>query len=377
MMDYKELFDNVMYEKYDTTPLSDDNAFIQGIKERASSMEKKKIRSKKPAVIAISIAAAAALTVSAGAALNWDIASLFQSNNSVEREKREQIVDEIDKEYNVVKNTDAVIDSADSAREYELLSEISHNVDKTVTYDNYLIHISGYSCDGSHVEVLYDLTYKNGFDEIKSKIEQDDHRDFNPFRLWLSDENSDALTTGANGGPTIDYNDYGDNIPFSCEFNLRKPVTSEKAVLSFFDDRKNTDASPYDIKDAVASFEIDLTVPGMKSLDIDTNINETLNKGKSVNISNITVSTFGVTAYCVIDDNDIDIFTELGQMPIYITYNNGTTVDVSGYGSGAGGNTIPRDDGSFDLIVDISSGGTVIDVDNIKAVQIYDDIIEL
>ncbi|MBP3854554.1 MAG: hypothetical protein IK990_02930, partial [Ruminiclostridium sp.] len=118
-------------------------------------------------------------------------------------------------------------------------------------------------------------------------------------------------------------------------------------------------------------------VPGMKSLDIDTDINETLNKGRSVNISKITVSTFGVTAYCVIDDNNIDIFTELGQMPIYITYNNGTTVDVSGYGSGAGGNALPHDDGSFDLIVDISSGGTVIDVDNIKAVQIYDEIIEL
>ena len=76
-MDYKELFDNVMYEKYDTTPLSDDSAFIHSIEERARKMEKKKLGSKKPAVIAASIAAAAALTVSAGAALNWDIASLF------------------------------------------------------------------------------------------------------------------------------------------------------------------------------------------------------------------------------------------------------------------------------------------------------------
>ena len=376
-MNYKDFIENALSEAYENAPFSDDETLFNIVKERTSNMEKKKLRSKKPAVIAVSIAAAAALTVSAGAALNWDIASLFQNNNAVEREKREQIVDEIDREYNVVKNTDAVIDSADSAREYELLSKISHNVDMTVTYDNYLIHISGYSCDGSHVEVLYDLTYKNGFDEIKRKIEQDDHSDFNPFDLWLSDENSDALTTGANGGPTIDYNDFGDNIPFSCIFNLRKPVTSEKAVLSFFDVRKNTDASPYDIKDAVVSFEIDLTVPGMKSLDIDTNINETLNRGKSVNISKINVSTFGVTAYCVIDDNYIDIFTELGQMPIYITYNNGTTVDVSGYGSGSGGNAIPRDDGAFEFIVDISSGGTVIDVDNIKAVQIYDEIIEL
>lgn len=376
-MNYRDFFENALSEAYENAPFSDDEQLFDIVKERTSNMEKKKFKMKKPAVIAASLAAAAALTVSVGAAANWDIVSLFQRNNALEQEKREQTVDEIDREYNVVKNTDAVIDSADSAREYELLSEISHNVDQTVTYDNYLIHISGYSCDGSHVEVLYDLTYKNGFDEIKSKIEQGDHWDFDPFDLWLSDENSDALTTSGSGGPTIDYNDYGDNIPFSCKFNLRKPVTSEKAVLSFFDVRKNTDTSPYDIKDAVASFEIDLTVPGMKSLDIDTNINETLNKGRSVNISKITVSTFGVTAYCVIDDNNIDIFTELGQMPIYITYNNGTTVDISGYGSGAGGNTIPRDDGSFDIIVDISSGGTVIDVDNIKAVQIYDEVIGL
>ena len=201
-MNYKDFIESALSEAYENAPFSDDETLFNIVKERTSNMEKKKSRSKKPAVIAASVAAAAAL--------NWDIASLFQNNNAVERAKREQIVDEIDREYNVVKNTDAVIDSADSAREYELLSEISHNVDKTVTYDNYLIHISGYSCDGSHVEVLYDLTYKNGFDEIKSKIEQDDHSDFNPFDLWLSDDNSDTLATGANGGPTIDYNDYGD-----------------------------------------------------------------------------------------------------------------------------------------------------------------------
>ena len=39
-MDYKELFDNVMYEKYDTTPLSDDSAFIQGIKESLKGLKR-------------------------------------------------------------------------------------------------------------------------------------------------------------------------------------------------------------------------------------------------------------------------------------------------------------------------------------------------
>ncbi len=71
IMDYKALFDDVMCRKYDTAPLSDDDEFIAKIKERASNMEKKKIRSRKPAVIAASIAAAAVLTGSVGALVNY------------------------------------------------------------------------------------------------------------------------------------------------------------------------------------------------------------------------------------------------------------------------------------------------------------------
>lgn len=83
-MEYKDLFDDVMYEKYDTTPLSDDDAFINRVNERTSNMEMKKLKLKKPAVIASAVTAAfAALTVSTGAASNWtfsflnDLSSVF------------------------------------------------------------------------------------------------------------------------------------------------------------------------------------------------------------------------------------------------------------------------------------------------------------
>ena len=71
IMDYRNIFESSLNEARETTQLPDDDKFIKIVKERAVNMEKKKIRSKKPAVIAVSIAAAAALTVSAGALVNY------------------------------------------------------------------------------------------------------------------------------------------------------------------------------------------------------------------------------------------------------------------------------------------------------------------
>lgn len=377
-MDYGKIFEKAFGNITEKYPCSDHGTAFKNVVERTRNMKTRNINWKKPVTVAASVAAAAAVvTVSAGAVLNWDIASLFQSGNAAERGEREQIVDEIDKEYNVVMNTDAVIGGTDPAREYELLGEISHTVDQTVDYENYLIHFSGYSFDGSTLKVLYDLTYKNGFEEIRQKIEQGEHRDFAPFSLWLSDEDSETLCTGAGGGPTIDFEDFGDNIPFAAEFHLRKPVTAEKGIFSFFDVRKNTDETPLDIKDAVASFEVDLTVPGVKTLELDADITETLRSGETADIYKVSVSAFGVTVYCAAADHDADIYSELAEMPVYVTYNDGTTADVSGYGSAGSGIIEPRDDGRFDHIVNISSGGTVIDVDNITAVQIFDQIINV
>ena len=70
-MDYRNIFESSLNEARETTQLPDDDKFIKIVKERAVNMEKKKIRSKKPAVIAVSIAAAAVLTVSAGALFNY------------------------------------------------------------------------------------------------------------------------------------------------------------------------------------------------------------------------------------------------------------------------------------------------------------------
>ena len=67
IMNYKDFIENALSEAYENAPFSDDESLFNIVKERTSNMEKKKLRSKKPAVIAASIGAAAVLTVTAGA----------------------------------------------------------------------------------------------------------------------------------------------------------------------------------------------------------------------------------------------------------------------------------------------------------------------
>ena len=67
MTDYKNFFEEALSEACEKNSFSDNDQLFSIVKERASNMEKKKSKMKKPAVIAASIAAAAALTVSVGA----------------------------------------------------------------------------------------------------------------------------------------------------------------------------------------------------------------------------------------------------------------------------------------------------------------------
>jgi len=70
-MNYRDLFDNAFSEAFENAPFSDEETFIKIVKERTKNMEKKNFKMKKPAVIAAVMAAAAVLTISVGAAVNY------------------------------------------------------------------------------------------------------------------------------------------------------------------------------------------------------------------------------------------------------------------------------------------------------------------
>ena len=177
-MDYKELFDNVMYEKYDTTPLSDDSAFIHSIEERARKMEKKKLRSKKPAVIAASVAAAAALTVSAGAALNWDIGAAFSGifNKAVSEPKDFIFIDadnapdiqatqKEDLFQNFDRNNTKIITVENTYRNYGFdYNKYGKELDLSFDGDGFTVNYKGIMGEGRVLYVLYDIVFDEGTD---------------------------------------------------------------------------------------------------------------------------------------------------------------------------------------------------------------------
>ncbi len=375
-MEYKDLFDDVMYEKYDTTPLSDDNAFIQSVKERASKMEKKKIKFKKPAVIAASIAAAAALTVSVGAATNWDIVSLFVQQNKEMREENSQSYEYIAKfypEYFEYIPEGASVDNTNSKREYEILEKITHTIENgVIDYKDWIINVTGYAYDGNRFEIAYDVTYKNGIDSYKLG-------EGPAFDVHLMKDN-EYLFSGGSGQPVTKEGDTEKRKSyFSCKPIALNYNTAELVLFVYGKDIEYEE---------IASFDIDLTVHGELTLDLDTDISGKYTTGKALKVEHVRISPLGVTVNTAeMPDDDAASFEPYSMgganydperdVPVYITYKDGTVLDSSSYGNSKSVNADMRDDGMIVKRVSMSARDNVIDVENIKSVQIYNEIIEL
>ena len=176
-MDYKALFDNVMYEKYDTTPLSDDEAFIQSVKERAKNMNNKKFKMKKPAVIAVSIAAAAALTVSVGAAANWDIGAAFGRifNKAASEPKDFWFIDadnapdtQIAQKDDVLPDNDGnakIVTVENTYRNYGFdYNKYGKELDLSFDGDGFTVNYKGIMGEGRVLYVLYDVVFDEDTD---------------------------------------------------------------------------------------------------------------------------------------------------------------------------------------------------------------------
>ena len=379
-MDYRNIFESALSAAQENSRLPDDERFIQLVKERTDNMKKTRFKWRKLAVIAASLAAAAALTVSVGAALNWDITTLFMDNNAAEREKRAKLTEQISAPANVSVPEGAGRSAADPQKEYEVLRNISHELDMTVDYDEYILHIDGYSFDGSTLKLLYDITYKNGYEDIEKRRKDGDHIDFNPFCMQFTDADGNLMMTGSSGGPTTDYDSFGDNITFSCEISctqpvMEKPLTTDTGVVTVYDIRTVEDI--IEEGTVVTSFEVDLTYDSVSYIELDTDITGTTPRGKEVRITKVRLSPQSITAWgtsdLVLEESDTK-FQELHQIPVYITYNDGTVIDISGYASSSTGQTFP-DSNSYSISV--STEGNVLDIDNIKSIQIYNNVIEL
>lgn len=398
-MDYRNIFESALNEAYDIGRLPDDDGFIRSVKERTVNMEKKKFKMKKPAVIAASIAAAAALTVSVGAAADWDIASLFVQRLGTVKEHHTSLVDNIadffPEQFGEYRPENAVTDGGER-NEYDILQKITHPLDETVEYNGYTVHIYGYAYDGARFVLMYDITYS---DEVKELIGENNRRleEFN--EMYRTDEElrkrvdeGDPFRNGYDGfinDPILFRLSNVSEGLYTLGGSTKLAVTEDgrecrrEIITDMYDVPENVQlimdhVTTREKKENVASFDVELSAPDELMLDVETGYTKQLADGRELTVKNIRISPFGVNVYLSVDKFDLNGDNEpIYQVPVYLIYKDGTVIDASGCGNSTMTMFNAQADGSAEPRTYLSSRGNIIDVTEIQAIKLYDTIIEL
>jgi len=378
IMDYKMIADdmwNEIYEKHydDTENISD--KIIANAEKTANKPTKRK--PKRALVIAASVAAAAALTVTVGASTNWDIASLFAQRSKDESD----IIDNWLKsdayafyeetaypymnQINVPENAGSYI--PDYAHDREITERITQELTQTFEFEKFTVHMNGCMYDGLNAVFFFDIEYKNIFDVLTVNPQRPPVSFYSPTR------------GGSTDGEVLERN--GCTLSCTERMSISEIVDGvdlrdsfEVSVMSFDWDKgdfeKEYDEQTGEYKEKIYSFT--LSMPDIDDLiyEKELSVPVELTGYGSGTLDRIRISptmiTFDISNY----DNTLP-----AQTPVYVTMNDGTVLpliwerDVSG-----------RLDDEENVIImhcGVRCVGTVLDVNNIKSIQFYNKIIEL
>lgn len=353
-MNYKELFDDLMREKYDNAPFSDDRAFIAAIKERTSIMEKKKHNIRKPAVIAVSLAAAAALTVSVGAAMNWDIAALFVNATADDRSEHSEYADKNIRQY--YESGDYALRSVSADIEYEMLQSITHEIDRSFNVAGYDVHFTGYAYDGNWFELLYEVKFDKGVPSesgnrfpVAIATASDDERFESPG--WIT------KIAGISEN-TIEYRSYHD-IAFPEDINIRLFAIEDNEHLTAYINGMDYESDNY--------VDIMLTGTNNYSYNADT---DAITADGAITIKNVCITPLGIVLKGAGSDenNGLDI-----TQPLLVVFKDGTVTDITG----SMGESDQTDDGMYEFKYSYYSNGILLDAREITELRIGDAVIPI
>ncbi|MBR1832703.1 MAG: hypothetical protein IJ784_09765 [Ruminiclostridium sp.] len=377
-MDYKMIADdmwNEIYEKhYDDTENICDKIIAKAEKIADKPMKRKP---KRTFVIAASVAAAAALTVSVGAATNWDIASLFAQRSKNEsdiidnwlksdayafyEETAYPYMDQI----NVPENAGSYI--PDYAHDREITERITQELTQTFEFEKFTVHMNGCMYDGLNAVFFFDIEYKNIFDALAVNPQRPPVSFYSPTR------------GGSTDGEVLERN----GCTLSCTERMRISEivdgvdlrdSFEVSVRSFDWDKgdfeKEYDEQAGEYKEKMYGFT--LSMPDIDDLiyEKELSVPVELTGYGSGTLDRIRISptmiTFDISNY----DNSLP-----AQTPVYVTMNDGTVLpliwerDVSGI--------LDDEENVTIMYCGVRCVGTVLDVNNIRSIQFYNKIIEL
>ena len=161
-MNYREIFENALSEVCEKAPFSDDDKLFDIVKERTRTMKKTSTKWKKPtAVTAAALSAAAVVTVSAGAALNWDFNSAFGSifRSRTAGLPEERAVTFVEKE-NRLEPVNTAVNDTYTAAGFDY-TRYGKELDLSCGGEGFTVDFKGMINDGWVLYVMYDITFED------------------------------------------------------------------------------------------------------------------------------------------------------------------------------------------------------------------------
>lgn len=372
-MKYKDFFGNSYLQILKNGRFRNDDEFIKTVREKVTASSKKNRFGSHAAAAAVMIAAMLIGTISVGAALDWDIASLFSRSFEAVRETRSPGVRDITAFYPELFgkiNYDEADIAAAREREYEILRTLSHNLNETVKYGDYTMHIDGYAFDGTRLDILYDLTFTNELNDDISRKCDPRSEEYDPFL-----ENPVYFTVYAND-ERISLGGYGDMISVS-ENSISYRYEAEISQRGHYDSARLSTEFIRPEKATVAAFDIGLDDHPELRLNIDASLTKKLRAGERITVNNIRISPFGVVVEAETDsDITFEAVSEMHKMPLYLICKDDSVIDVSGYGNSVL-SKYEELDGGRKYVIFLSSRGKIIDINNIRTIKLYSEMIEL
>lgn len=341
----------------------------------AAKSEVPKKRISRAAAIPIVIAAAMSiLVVSVGAACSWDLGSLLISEYSgYRRDKAMWDVYTAGTEqeqfmygtYTAPEGLQEYHQMTD--KELELLDRLTVNVGETLEFDDFDFCLTGLIYDGYILRAFATIT-----DNINSEI--DPHNDDMSFTLMIDDHTGDLDVVGMGAGHSGDYR--GKNhVDWTYEWGVQT-FPENTGSVTFIVHKRGETVNGY--TDYYECGRITVKLPDTGGLSRTYRLGSYTDLG-DYGYSHLKEARFSpLGAYIDYDFNFDGRFKDLqsfhiGHPPVFVTMNDGTVIELQG----GVGNRAVNANGSFSHGWLLSQKGYMIDVSDIAAVQIGDDITEL
>ncbi|MGN0595929.1 MAG: hypothetical protein ACI4J1_01180 [Ruminiclostridium sp.] len=361
-MNCKKIVDNMWSEIYGRNYHTDDHTF-EKVLERAKKTESKAHggRGKRKYAAAIALAAAAAvITVSAGAAFNFDFVSLFgMGKTAAEKEAylvRDWLMDlqkESISEINIPRGAEANSDYTE--RDIDFIQSMFRELDQSFDYGDRILHIGGYVYDGLVLYVMYDVTYKG---EIP-------HSPGSEFWFSAEDEGSSDNCRPLHIEDKTVYC-FGRTYAEIPEDKDSMEIMTCVTLVDGFEFTPNEDYKP--IRFNVSRPQ---NTEVIRFDEIDKKVVD--NSEAEIYLRGLTLSTLGAKMTATVNWRSE---THNETLPLYVTYDDGTVLDLSEYtGNVDSGTGAENSDGSFEMTYFFGRNMNIVDTDRVKSVQIFNEVI--